>query len=179
MKRLTLLFAFLLGIMVLPLMAQDQDPWVGEWTSEAYSEVDWERTSKDSDDDIIYAQYKKVIKITSHGNSYMVRIKIIKVDDPNYISYSPPLNVTSFNGETMVLTSHVEKKPFTVNGKVDSYSDITYYTRLTLSDGVLYYHFYKWHSVNYNRHMRYTNEEDYYLPSTGSGTKLRLFNDNW
>lgn len=161
--------------------AQEQDPWVGEWTSEAYSDVDWESTSKSSDGsfDISYTQYKKVIKITLHGSSYMVRMKIIKVDDPSYTKYSQPLKVASFDGETMELTSYVEKEPFTVNGEVDSYSDITYYTRLTLSDGVLYYHFYKWHSVNYNRQMRYTDEEDFYTTKTSSGTRLRFFNDIW
>lgn len=182
MKKITLLIAFMLGIMTTICFAQEQDPWVGEWTSEAYTDMDWERSPRDSDgsfESIKYTSFKKILKITKHGDTYMVRSKTIKVDDPSYVSYGLPMTVYSLEGNTMELRSYLEKEPFKVNGEVDEYSDITYYYNLTNVDGVLYYHFYKYYSVNYNRYMRYKDENDYYVPSTNPSSKLRFFNDNW
>lgn len=175
MKRI-LSLALLLMFIETIAFAQEQDPWVGEWTSEAYTDIDWERTPED---DIKYTSFKKILKITKHGDTYMVRSKTIKVDDPSYVSYGLPMTIYSLEDNTMELRSYLEKEPFYVNGEVDEYKDITYYYRLTNVDGVLYFHFYKYYSVNYNRYMRYTDEKDHYVPSTNSSSNLRLFNDNW
>ena len=65
-------------------IAQEQDPWVGTWTSESYSDMDWENSPKDSEgtyQEIIRTDYKLVIRITKNGNQYNVRAKTIKVKD--------------------------------------------------------------------------------------------------
>lgn len=175
MKKRILLLTFILGI-TFSSIAQEQDPWVGEWTSEAYTDVDWERSPED---DIKYTSFKKILKITKHGDTYMVRSKVIKVDDPSYVSYGLPMTIYSLEDNTMELRSYREKEPFMVNGEVDEYKDITNYYSLTNFDGVLYYHLYKYHVVIYNKYMRYEDEKDYYVPSTNSSSNLRLFNDNW
>lgn len=168
-------------------MAQEQDPWVGTWTSESYTDMDWENSPKDSEGtstEIINTDYKLVIRITKSGDQYNVRAKTIKVKDPNYSSYHKPFTIKRISGNTMWLESYVKKLPFTVDyGKgpfVESYSDNTYYYKLTLNNGILHYSFYKYHSVDYDKNMRYKGEEDYdasvYSPR---GSELDLFNDDW
>ena len=181
MKRM-LTLALLLMLLETMAFAQEQDAWVGEWTSEAYTDMDVERSPKDSDGSfksIVYTNFKKILKITKHGETYIVRNKKIKADDPSYVNYGLPMIVYSLEGNTMELRSYIEKDSFIVNGEVDEYSDITYYYRLTNVDGVLYYHYYKYYSVNYDKHMRYKDENDCYIPSTSPSSKLRFFNDNW
>lgn len=164
-------------------MAQEQDPWVGTWTSESYTDMDWENSPKDSEGtftEIINTDYKLVIRITKSGDQYNVRAKTIKVKDPNYSSFHKPFTIKRISGNTMWLESYLKKDPFRVNGVIDEYSDITYYYKLTLKDGTLHYSFYKYHSVDYDRNMRYKGEEDYnasvYSPR---GSELDLFNDDW
>lgn len=164
-------------------MAQGQDQWVGTWTSESYREIDYENSPKNSEGtfvEIIYTDYKKVFRITKNGEEYLVRGKTIKVNDPNYSSYHRPYTVTSINGNTMWLKSSVTKLPFRVNGQIDSYSDVTYYYKLTLTNGVLRYTYLRYHSVDYDKNMRFTGEEDYdasiYSPRDYD---LNLFSDDW
>ena len=74
-------------------MAQDQDPWVGTWTSESYTDMDRENSPKDSEGictEIIKTDYKLVIRITKNGDQYNVRAKTIKVKAPTYSSYHRP-----------------------------------------------------------------------------------------
>lgn len=162
-------------------VSQDQDPWVGTWTSESYSDMDWENSPKDSEgtyQEIINTSYKLVIRITKSDGQYNVRAKTIKVSDPNYSSYRRPFTVKRMTGNTMWLESHVKKEPFRVNGVIDEYSDITYYFKLTLKDGILHYNHYKFHSVDYDRNMNYKGEETTNV-SDWRGNELDLFNDDW
>lgn len=161
--------------------AQSSDPWIGTWTSESYRDTDWDNSPKDSEGtytDIIEADYKVVVRITKVGDQYTVRAKIIKVNDPNYSNYHYPLEVKRIEGNTMWLESFVSKKPFTVNGKIDEYSDITYYYKLTLNNGVLHYLYYKCHSVDYDRRMNYRGQNEWDV-STRTGNNLQMFNDDW
>ena len=171
----------LLGIKV--TMAQENDPWVGTWTSESYSDVDFENSPKDSRGtftEIVYTKYKKVFRITKTGDHYYVRGKTIKVNDSNYSSYHRPYTITSIEGNTMRLISSVTKSPFRVNGQIDSYSDITYYYKLTLTNGVLHYTFISYHSIDYDKNMRYTGEEDYDASIySHRDYDLNFFNDDW
>lgn len=159
-------------------MSQDIDPWVGTWTSEAYRSMDWENKS----DDLVYADYKLVIRITKNGNQYLVRGKTIKVKDPSYSSYHRPYTVTWIEGNTMWLQSFIEKDPFTVDYGdgpfVESYSDNTYYYKLTLNNGTLHYSYYKVHSVEYDRNMNYVDERSLTTKDV-HGSELDLFNDDW
>ena len=175
----------IVALLSIKCLAQEQDPWVGTWTSESYSDMDWEKSPKDSEgtyQEIINTDYKLVIRITKNGDKYNVRAKTIKVNDPNYSSYHRPYTVKRIAGNTMWLESYVKKSPFTVdygNGPfVQSYSDNTYFSKLTLNEGILHYSYYKVHSVEYDRNMNYTGENT--MNATGGrGNDLDLYNDDW
>jgi len=164
-------------------IAQEQDPWVGTWTSESYSDIDW-KASKETGDDgpMVYASYKFVVRITKNGDKYNVRAKTIRPDDPNYSSYHLPFTIKRMAGNTMWLESYVKKDPFTVDyGKgpfIESYSDNTYYYKLTLNNGTLHYSYYKVHSIDYDKNMNYKGEETMNT-SDFRGSNLDLFNDDW
>ncbi len=173
---------FLLILIVLSLsftcMAQDQDPWVGTWSSASYRDLDWE----DDSDEPVYTDYKLVIRITKNGDQYNVRAKTIKVKDPSYSNYHSPLTITRRAGNTMWLESYVKKVPFTVDygrgAYIESYSDNTYYYKLTLKDGILHYSYYKIYSKEYDRNMNYKGDETLNT-SDMRGANLELFNDDW
>ena len=180
MKKLLLVNVMLL-LCLTTAMAQDQDPWVGTWTSESYTDMDWENSPKDSEGtftEIIRTDYKIVIRITKSGDQYNVRGKTIKVKDSSYSSYHRPYTVKRVEGNTMWLESYLKKDPFTVNKQIDSYSDVTYFFKLTLNSNILHYSFYKFHSIEYDRYMRYKGEDTTDC-STMVGCDLNLFNDDW
>lgn len=161
--------------------AQSQDPWVGTWTSESYTDMDWETSPKDSEgsfQEIINTDYKLVIRITKNGEIYNVRAKKIKVKDPTWTDYHSAYTVTRVTDNTIWLESYKKKEPFKVNGQIDSYSDVTQYTKLTLNNGVLHYSYYKYHSADYDRNMNYITEETINC-SDWKGNNLDLFNDDW
>ncbi len=178
---------FLLALIVLSFSftckAQDKDPWVGTWTSESYSDIDW-KASKETGDDgpLVYADYRLVVRITKSGDKYNVRAKTIRPDDPNYSSYHRPFTIKRVSGNTMWLESYIKKNPFTVdygNGPfIKSYSDNTYYYKLTLNSGILHYSYYKVHTIDYDRNMNYEGEETMNV-SDMRGADLNLFNDDW
>ena len=184
MKKVIILFLYLLwGLSA--ATAQSQDPWVGTWTSESWSDMDWENSPKDSDgtySEIIKTDYKLVIRITKHGDQYNVRAKTIKVKDPSYSSYHKPLTITKMTDNCMWLESCVNKDPFTVdygNGTfIESYSDNTAFFKLSLNSGILHYSFYKIYSKEYDKNMRYKGEETYNTLDA-PGHNLDLFNDDW
>ncbi len=181
-------FLFMLTIAMLSMKSvaqEEQDPWVGTWTSVSYRDMDFENSPKDSEgtyQEIIQTDYKLVIRITKKNNEYNVRAKTIKVNDPNYSSYHRPLTIKRMAGNTIWLESYVKKMPFTVNyGNgpfVESYSDVTYFYKLTLNDGTMHYSHYKMHSVEYDRNMNYKEEETTNV-SDMRGHDLDLFNDDW
>lgn len=175
-----ILLVFLLWITVIDAVAQEQDPWVGTWTSESYVKTDWKDSPKDSDGtylNLVKADYKDVFRITKSEEGYLVRGKTIKVSDPNDVSYHRSYIVTSIEGNTMHLRSFVKKEPFYVNGKIDEYSDITYYYQMTLKNGVLHYSYYRFDSENYDKNMNYKGKESFSndLP----GKELDCYNDDW
>lgn len=163
--------------------AQGQDPWVGEWTSEAYSDIDWEASNATKDaggtiQKVHYADFRFIIRITKSGDQYTVRGKTIKVGDPNYADYHSQYAVTQVDNNTIWLQASTSKKPFRNNGEIDEYCDITWYYKLTLENGGLHYVFYHTHSVNYDRNMRYRDTDDWDC-STYENHDLMLYNDNW
>lgn len=181
MKRKQLFVFLLLIIVAIESMAQEQDPWVGTWTSESYTDMDWENSPKNSEgsyQEIINTDYKLVIRITKSENQYNVRAKTIKVKDPTWANYHSTYTVTHVNNNTIWLESYKKKDPFTVNGHIDSYSDVTLYTKLSLNNGILHYSYYKVYSVEYDRNMRYKGEETMDV-SNWKGHSLDLFNDDW
>lgn len=99
MKRITHVLIFLLGFLTVTY-AQEQDPWVGTWTSESYRDIDWENSPEE---EIKYATFKRVIRITKSDEGYNVRSKIIKVGEPDYVFYSPAMVVRKVQGFNMWL----------------------------------------------------------------------------
>ena len=59
------------------------------------------------------------------------------------------------------------------------YQDRTNYYKLTLKDGTFHYSFYNFHTVDYDRNMRYKGEKDYDGSEYSRGSELDLFNDDW
>lgn len=175
MKRFTQVLIFLLGFFTVA-DAQEQDPWVGTWTSESYRDIDWENSPEE---EIIYATFKRIIRITYGNGQYQVRSKIIKIGDPDYVRYALPLIVKEANGNIMLLESFLEKEPFYVNDIVKSYSDITYRMRLSLNNGVLHYSFYEYYADDYNSRMVYTGSRTVKVKGNLDGDNLDLYNDDW
>jgi hypothetical protein len=172
MKRfiLSLFFCFASVVFV---SAQEHDSWVGEWTSEAYSDIDWEASR--ATEEVVKAYYRIIIRITKNGDQYSVRGKTIKLSDPNYTNYHTRYTITKIDNNTMWLQQYLSKQPFYVNGEIDEYSDITKYSKLTIENGGLHYVFYSIHSVNYDRNMRYRSTDDFDY----SNEDHMLYNDNW
>ena len=106
MKKI--LFATVLSLLWLTTaMAQEQDPWVGTWTSESYRDVDWDATDKS--ETVVWARYKLVVRITKSGDQYNIRAKTIRPDDPNFSRYYQPFTIKSMVGNTMWLESYEKK----------------------------------------------------------------------
>lgn len=167
--------AFLLSILsCATVFAQGADPWVGTWTSESYKDIDWDNSPED---EIVYASFKRIIRITKNDGEYTVRSKIIKVGDPDYTYYSPAFTIKKVEGNNMWLESYVEKSPFTVNGKIDSYRDVTHRFKLSLKHGLLHYSYDEFHYVEYNDRMVY--KEQGTVKVGGAGSNLDLFTDDW
>ena len=161
--------------------AQGNDPWIGTWTSESYSDTDWDNSPKDSEGtytEIVKSDYKVVIRIAKVNDNYVVRRKTIKVKDPEDVSYALPMVIKRIAGNTMYVESYKEKMPFYSDGVLEEYSDITYFYILTLENGMLHYQHTKFVSVNYYPNKRYKDTETYYC-GNGRGDDLHLFNDDW
>lgn len=179
MKKAIVLFVCIIWGLSAP-MAHSQDPWVGTWTSESFNDTDWENSPRDSEGSItklIYIDYKLIIRITKNSDKYTVRAKIIKVKDPSDVTYQSAYTVTRVTENAIWLEQYEKKRPFRINGQVDSYSDITRYTKLTLNNGILHYSYYKIHFVDYDRNMIPTNEG--FDDRTPKWSELDLFNDDW
>ena len=172
MRQITSVLFILFGLLT-TAFAQEQDPWVGTWTSESYRDIDWDSP----DDGVVYTTFKRIIRITKSDEGYNVRSKIIKTGDPDYVFYSPAMVVRKVQGSSMWLESYVDKQPFTVNGKIDSYRDVTHRYKISLSQGVLHYSYYEYYYIEYNRRMVY--KEQGVVDVGGAGAELDLFNDNW
>lgn len=169
MRKIVFL-TFLCFLNIPSIFAQNQDPWVGDWTSETYTYID---------ENVIESEYRLIIRITKNGDSYSVRGKTIKVGDSEYIRYFPRLTVTRIESNTMWLQASESQRPFVSNGEIDTYSDVTWYYTLTLENGALHYVHYRTHSVRYDRYMRYKNEEEWDPSTWKDGHNLMLYNDNW
>ena len=178
-KSVLLLVAILLSSLTF-VSAQEQDPWVGDWTSESFSDIDWEasKAKKDADAPLIYTNYRLIIRITKNGDTYSIRGKRIKVKDRDYSYYLPHLTITEIEGNKMWINAFQSKEPFRVNGEIEEYEDITWYFRLTLENGGLHYAFYRIKCVSYDRNMRYIDTKDWDC-STDNNHDLMLYNDNW
>lgn len=178
MKRILLASVFSLFCLTVT-MAQNQDPWVGTWTSETYKALD------DDSEEPVYTNYRYIIKITKNEGNYLVRAKTVKVSDPNHAIYNDAYGFTQIvklsEGNCMSLESRREKLPFYVNGKLDSYSNTISYFKLTLNNGILHYSFYKYVVESYSKNMEF-EYETIYGPNEkhlGPCVERDMFNDDW
>lgn len=62
--------AFFALVLLIPFVAiaQAQDPWIGDWTSESYSDIDWDASNATKDatgtiQEVIHANFRLVIRI--------------------------------------------------------------------------------------------------------------------
>ena len=161
-------------ISCMTVVAQENDPWVGTWTSVSYRDVDWDNSPGE---DLNYANFKKVIRITKTNEGYNVRLKVIKVGDPNYTFYYPAMTVKKVEGSNMWLESYDEKVPFTVNDRIDSYRDCTHRYKLTFKQGGMHYQYYETYYTEYNRQMAFKKNGT--IKWGGAGDSLELFTDDW
>lgn len=178
MKKI--LIASILSLLcITTAMAQEQDPWVGTWTSERYKAIDYDSEVHS------YTDYRYIIKITKNEDCYLVRAKTVKVSDPNRAIYHDvygfTLTVKQSEGNSMMLESRREKIPFYVNGQLDSYSNTISYFKLTLNNGILHYSFYKYIVESYNKKMEYEYKKTFGLYENYPGPCVErvLFNDDW
>lgn len=182
-KKKALLICLLFGTITSSLLAQNDDPWVGDWTSETYSDMDWEASNATKDaegtiQEVFKTDYRLIIRIGKTAGNYTVRAKTTKVNDSNYNDYHPRLTVTRIEDAKMWLQASEQKRPWISDGEIEEYCDITWYYTLTLEDGALHYVHYRTHSVNYDKRMRY-KDEDSWDTSNWTGCDLILYNDNW
>lgn len=182
MKRFVILSLFIAFSSIVSISAQEEDPWVGEWTSESYSDIDWDASNATKDaygtiQTIHYADYRLIIRINKNGDHYSARAKNIMVGNSDYSHYYPTLTVTRVSDNKMYLQAFLSKQPYRSNGEIEEWYDITYYYTLTLENGGLHFEFIKYHSVNYDRNMRYKDENDWNVRERGDD--LMLYNDNW
>ena len=173
MKRFITAYVLFVGALNVA-MAQDVDPWVGTWTSESYKDIDWDNSPGD---EIEYAYFKRIIRIEKSKDLYNVRTKIIKVGDLDYARYTPSIIVKEVDGPNMWLESFLEKEPFTVNDKIESYRDVTYRMKLSLKQGILHYSFYEFSYIEFDSRMSY--KEQGTVKVGGDGSELDLFSDDW
>lgn len=177
MKKI-LVFLFLL-LCLIDVMAQEQDPWIGTWTSESYNAQD------DEADGLHYTDYRYIIKITKQGENYLVRAKTVKVADPNHAIYHDAYGFTQVvkqcKGNSMLIESRREKLPFYVDGQIDSYSNTTSYFKLTIDNGVLHYSFYKYIVESYNKNMRFEYKTIFGFDEKYPGPCVErdMYNDEW
>ena len=166
----------------LPLLGQEADPWVGTWTSESYRAIDPSTIVRDYEGTVIdeqYTDYKMLIRITNNGGQYNVRVKTIKVSDPSSANYYSPHKVQKVEGNTMWLVRHEDPSPFYVNDKLDSYVGSDHYVKLTLSNGVMRYHHYKFVLLEYDLSKRLVDSSEIMINSKQVNDILDLFNDDW
>jgi hypothetical protein len=176
-QTISLLLFFWMNVIC--VMAQEQDPWVGTWTSGIYQTVDHESNSfKD------FADYRYVIRITKSEGNYYVRAKSIKVANPQSAIYddSSAIKYTKgrFDGNSIWLESCRDRIPFYKNGRIDSYSNTISYFKITLNNGVLHCSFYKWEHKSYDINMRYLSTTTFNLHDQYPGPCVErdLYNPN-
>lgn len=155
----------------------------GDWTSETYSDMDWEasnatKNAEGTIQEVYKTDYRLIIRIAKNGDNYSVRAKTIKANDSSWNDYHPRLTVTDIGSNRIWLQASEQKRPLYSDGEIDEYCDITWYYTLTLEDGALHYVHYRTHSVNYDKRMRY-KDEDSWDASNWTGCDLMLYNDNW
>lgn len=184
--RITLLMTILIASASMTF-AQDNDPWVGTWTSEGYTDVDCKRTYDPSNMDYdgsvkaVYKTTKKlVIRITQNGGNYLIRTKVVNQNDPNDVSYGWECHVTKVSGNTIFYETQLNKDPQENNGRITEYLNLTYYYKLTITNGTLKFDLYNFKCITYDSGMRFVKEEnDNSWINKTPGSHLTLFNDDW
>ena len=156
-------------------MAQEQDPWVGTWTSEPFRAVN--SHAYESKKGVIYSNYKYIIRITKSNNEYFVRKKMVNLEDSDDVYYSSEITITSIKGNTMwIESSHT----YTYSDKADIIErKITNQKKLELRQGgVMKYSYYNNHNRERNIRSGIVTEYDEAIDLSSKIYCLNLFNDN-
>lgn len=121
-----ILLLLLLWMTITCARAQEQDPWVGTWTSESFIIDYGERQERVRD----------VLRITKGAEGYLVRGKRIKLNDPNWVDHHKAYTVTGVEGKTIYL----RQAPQGALVYPTDWVNVTYFYKLTLrSDETLHY----------------------------------------
>lgn len=172
----TILLLFLLWMTITCARAQEQDPWVGTWTSESFDSYIEESDS--------YCKCKQLLRINKSEEGYYVRGKIINQMDPNDVKYCGVYTVTGIEGNTMLIREFVKQKPLYIvdaneERVIDEYNDITYYYKLTLRNGVLHSLYYGVEWVCYDKEMNYKKTKPFFQVSPHFQVERVFYNDEW
>ena len=156
----TILLLLLLWMTITCARAQEQDPWVGTWTSENFLIFNGDRNERVRD----------VLRITKGAEGYLVRGKRIYINYPNWVEHHKAYTVTKVEGKTMYLRQVPIWEPVDYNPL--EFADVTYFYKLTLrSDETLHYMCYRRDYVDENG----KNITNHY--SDGDGKDF--FKDDW
>lgn len=159
---------------VICVMAQEQDPWVGTWTSGIFQEHDYD--SKSYSD---YTDYRYVIRITKNGDNYRVRSKLVKVSDPNKAFYNLYCTFNQIVKQTNEKYMLFETYDETIVSK--SLLKTRSYYKLSLNNEVLQISFYKEVTDHFDENGRYKCTTTYGLNERYRGYCFvrDLYNDDW
>lgn len=159
MKKKLLLNVFLLLTMT-TAMAQNCDlcgTWMGNYKSQEYDETEG---------GMVYKTFKVFVRINKYGDDYRVRIKSHDVKNPSDVRYWEDCNIVETGDGYLRWYRKIEKRPFYVNGYVDSYTESELYDCVKNVGGVLQFTIMDRHHMRtYDNHGNCVEEEDYY-PST-------------
>lgn len=168
----TILLMLLLWMTITCAWAQEeQDPWVGTWTSESFRTINTNATKES--DEVVYSTYKYIIRITKEENKYYIRMKRINTDISNDVSYDD-VTITSIQKNTIYIETYVT---YTYNGKEIR---IANQKKLVLKGGgVINYVWYNQHVQEYDTCSRMIVKEYDDTIEQSAFTCLNFFNDNW
>ena len=159
MKRFLFLIAlfFVVTINVLAQSSALCGTWMGNYRSQEYDETAG---------GMVYKTYKVFVRINKYGDDYRVRIKSHDVKTPSDVRYWEDCNVLEARDNYLSWYRKIERRPFYVNGHVDSYTESELYDCVKNVGGILQLTIMARHHIRtYDIHGNYVEEEDYY-PST-------------
>lgn len=161
----------LVWLITMGAMAQEQDPWVGTWTSENFRMVNTRATEEAGE--VIYSNYKYIIRISKQDGEYYVRKKSVNLDDPGNVVYDDDISVISVTGNTMWIETSLS---FSFD---NTDRTITHQKKIIIHQGGMKYSWYNNHIVDRDRHSGIVKTKDEALDQSKKMCCINLFNDDW
>lgn len=172
--RTVILLAFLLGMALIPLRAQDCKmcgDWIGTYTISI--------PDPDPDGGMIDENVKMYVRIKRYGDDMSVRVKTHPVKDSNNIKYWSDCNITDLTNNSISFTSFVTDSNDwdnndRINGRVINKASYSVICRLCYQNGkmVMSRHF---HVDYFDRNNYWIDGNDYAFETIS----LYLEEDDW